>query len=405
MEDFEFYRPVRIHFGRGTELGCGEHIRAQNCRRVLLLYGCGSAEASGLLQRVRTVLQKADLEVHELGGIRPNPTAAMVSSAIAMIREHGLDFILALGGGSVIDTAKAAAIGAVAEGDFFGNFYLARRPAASALGIGVVLTIPGAGSECSVSSVIQQEVQGLTLKRGYSSELMLPRFAVLNPELTLNVPAYATACGVVDMMCHVMERYFTNTPEVEVTDRLCEGLLCSIIETAPRVMADPGHYEARANLMWAATLAHCNICGVGREQDWASHHLEHQLSGLYDCAHGAGLAVIFPAWMEFALSHDVMRFAQFAHRVFGISMDFSDPRRTARKGIAALRAFFRALGMPLSFADLGANADDIPLLLRMLDISRHTEGQFVVLGRRECEQVLRRAARYATEPAEGTASS
>ena len=404
MEDFEFYRPVRIHFGRGTELGCGGHIRAQHGRRVLLLHGCSSAADSGLLQRVRSALQGSDLVVRELGGIRPNPTAAMVSSAISMIRGNDLDFILAVGGGSVIDTAKAAAVGAVAEGDFFENFYLSRRPAESALGIGVVLTIPGAGSECSVSSVIQQEVRGLVLKRGYSSELLLPRFAVLNPELTLSVPAYATACGVVDMMCHVMERYFTNTPEVAVTDRLCEGLLCSIIETAPRVMAEPGHYGARANLMWAATLAHCNICGVGRVQDWASHHLEHQLSGLYNCAHGAGLAVIFPAWMEFALSHDVMRFAQFAHRVFGISMDFSDPGRTARKGIAALRAFFRSLGMPLSFAELGASADDIPLLLRMLDIGRHTEGRFVVLGREECEQVLRRAAGYQPGPPEGTPS-
>ena len=260
----------------------------------------------------------------------------------------------------------------------------------------VVLTIPAAGSEGSDSTVIEKEIDGKVVKNGYSSPLNVPLFSIMNPELTFTLPAYQTACGIVDMMAHIMERYFTNTTGVSVTDRTCEGLLQGIIENARIVIAEPDNYDARANIMWAGTLAHNNLCGVGREQDWATHHLEHQLSALYDVAHGAGLAVMYPAWMEYNLKHDVMRFAQFASRVFGCSMDFEDPERTAREGISALREFYKSIGMPLSFKDIGAKAEDIPLLLNMLgvDDENRTEGKFVTLHRSDCEQIYSIAARY-----------
>ena len=239
------------------------------------------------------------------------------------------------------------------------------------------------------------------VKQGLGTPLNVPAFALLNPELTLTVSRYQSACGAVDMLAHVMERYFTNTPGVDVTDRLCEGLMAAIVRNARLVIAAPDNLEARANLMWAGTLAHNNLCGTGREQDWASHHLEHQLSALYDVAHGAGLAVIFPAWMEYTLHHSLMRFAQFAHRVFGCPLDFVDPEYTARAGIGCLRRFFADLGMPLNFAGLGARAEDIPQLLNMLGVDEeaHTEGHFVVLHRSDCERIYKLEAGY--EPGSG----
>lgn len=394
MDNFEYCRPVQYYFGRGMENNTGLYVKALGKKRAMVVYGGGSAVKSGLVDRMKEVLEKEGIETFPLGGIQPNPRADKVYEAIELARKEDIDFILAIGGGSVIDTVKAVALGACVEEDFFDYYFIKKNKATKSLPFGVVLTIPAAGSEGSLSTVIQKEVNGEMRKMGYSTILNLPRFAVLNPELTLTVPLYHTAAGVVDMMCHIMERYFTNTRDVSLTDRLCEGILCSIVETAPRIMAEPDNYEARANIMWAGTLAHNNTCGVGREQDWASHHIEHQLSALYDCAHGAGLAIIFPAWMEYTVNHDVMRFAQFANRVFGITVDFEDPMRTAKKGIDALRAFFRSLGMPLGFDDIKARKDDIPLMLKMLDIDHHSEGHFVVLNREDCEAVFNIAAAY-----------
>ncbi|MGN1282006.1 MAG: iron-containing alcohol dehydrogenase, partial [Succinivibrio sp.] len=298
----------------------------------------------------------------------------------------------------VIDTAKAIALGIPDDGDFF-DFYLRKRKPVKALKTGCLLTIPAAGSESSASTVIEKEIDGKIIKCGCGSELNRPLFAVLDPELTYSVDRYQTACGVTDMMAHIMERYFTNSQNVSVTDNICEGLLRAIIENAQTVLDDPYNYDARANLMWAGSLAHNNICGVDREQDWASHHLEHQLSALYDVAHGAGLAVMFPAWMEYVYRHDVMRFAQFAVRVFSVQMDFDDPAVTAREGIARLRAFFKKIGMPLSFREIGAKKEDIPILLSMLgvDDENNTEGHFVTLYKNDCEQIYMNAVRTSSD--------
>ena len=266
----------------------------------------------------------------------------------------------------------------------------------SSLKVGAVLTIPAAGSESSTSSVIQKTIGGHIIKCGCSSELNRPSFAILDPELTYTVSKYQTACGITDMMAHIMERYFTNSECVDVTDNICEGLLRAIIKNAQTVMENPRNYDARANIMWAGSLAHNNICGVDREQDWSSHHLEHQLSALYDVAHGAGLAVMFPAWMDYVFKHDVMRFAQFASNVFNVTFDFDDPSVTARAGIKALRRFFKSIGMPLSFKDIGAKSEDIPQLLSMLGVDEQnkSEGKFVVLYKSDCEKIYTIAANY-----------
>ena len=392
MDNFEFYRPTQYFFGQGESARVGERVAALGKKSVLLVYGGGSAVRSGLIDNVEKSLESFGIAYVAVGGVQPNPRAALVYTCIEKGRDANVDFVLAVGGGSVIDTAKAAAVGIPHEGDFFEDFYIKGMQPTAGLPHGCVLTIPAAGSEGSNSAVIQKEVDGKVIKQGLSSQFNVPRFAVMDPTLTMTLPDYQTACGATDMMAHVMERYFTNTTDVSITDRICEAVLLSIIETVPRVLEDPHNYGARANLMWAGTLAHNNLCGVGREQDWATHHLEHQLSALYDCAHGAGLAVMFPAWMEYTLNHNVMRFAQFAHRVMGVEMDFADPVNTAREGIVRLRHFFKSIGMPVSFKELGAREEDIPALLNLLGIDKHSEGHFVVLGRDDCEKIYRIAA-------------
>lgn len=393
MDNFNFHKPTAYYFGAGRENEVGQLIKDLNKHKVLVIYGGGSCVRSGLLSRVEHSLNQAGIEYVSKGGVEPNPRADLVYTMIDFGRENQIDFVLALGGGSVIDTAKAVSIGIVDDGDFF-DFFLQKRSPQKCLGVGVVLTIPAAGSEGSSNAVIQKEVDGNVLKCGLNHAFNVPVFSILNPELTKILPSYHTACGVVDMMAHVMERYFTNTPEVSITDRISEAVMCSIVETAPRVIHDPNNYEARANIMWAGTLAHNDICGVGREQDWATHALEHQLSALYDVAHGAGLAVMFPAWMEYTMAHNPMRFAQFASRVFGISMDFEDPKRTAKAGIVALRTFFKSLGMPLNFEQIGASIDDIPQLLKLLFLSKKSVGNFVQLSPEDCEAIYKIAATY-----------
>ncbi|SKA65284.1 hypothetical protein SAMN02745213_01632 [Succinivibrio dextrinosolvens DSM 3072] len=395
MENFEFVVPTKYIFGQGTSSKCGEIVKGYGYKNVLVVYGSEHAKKSGLLDRIEEQLKTNSIDYSLLGGVLPNPRADLVYKGIEIGREKKIDFILAVGGGSVIDTAKAIALGIPDDGDFF-DFFTKKRKPHTALKVGCVLTIPAAGSESSLSTVIEKEIDGRVVKNGCGSPLNRPLFAVLAPELTYSVSKYQTACGITDMIAHILERYFTNSKGVTVTDYMCEGLLKSIIENAPIAINDPKNYDARSNIMWAGSLAHNNICGVDRVQDWASHHIEHQLSALYDVAHGAGLAVIFPAWMDYVYKHDVMRFAQFAVRVFGISMDFDDPSSTARDGIKAFRKFLHSIGMPLSFEEIGAKEEDIPHLLNMLgvdDVNR-TEGQFVLLYRKDCEAIYYRAAHY-----------
>lgn len=363
MENFNFYSPTEFVFGRDRENECGALVKKYGGSKVLVHFGGGSAIKSGLIDRVKASLDAAGVAHVELGGVHPNPLDTKVYEGIDLCRKEKVDFILAVGGGSSIDSAKAIAMGVPYEGDFW-DFYSGKSPAA-ALPVGTVLTIAAAGSEGSGDSVITK-VDGM-LKRGAGSDLIRPKFSVLNPALTCTLPAYQTACGVTDIMAHVFERYFTNTTEVEITDRLCEAVLMTMVKEAPRVILDPNNYEARANIMWAGMVAHNNVVGVGRQQDWNSHAIEHELSAMYDCAHGAGLAVIMPAWMEYVMNHNPMRFAQMATRVFGCAMDFENPAATAHQGICAFRKFLKSIGMPINFAELGAKVEDIPEMVRKLN--------------------------------------
>lgn len=388
MNNFNFYSPTEFVFGKGRAAEAGHFVKKYGGTKVLIHFGGGSAVRSGLIDTVKKSLGEAGIPCCELGGVKPNPRDTLVYKGIELCRAEGVDFILAVGGGSVIDSAKAIAIGVPYDGNFW-DMYSGRRTE-KALPVAAVLTIAAAGSEGSGDSVITKE-DGM-LKRGTGSDLLRPRFSIMDPSLTQTLPAYQTACGATDIMAHVFERYFTNTKEVEITDRLCEAVLLTMIMETPRVIADPNNYEARANIMWAGTVAHTNLCGVGREQDWNSHGLEHELSGLYDVAHGAGLAVIMPAWMEYVHKQDMMRFCQMATRVFGCQMNFGDPEATALEGIRRFREFLKSIGMPINFEELGAREEDIPLLVEKFGIGDGTTGGFMKLNKDDITKIYKLAA-------------
>lgn len=376
MNNFNFYSPTYFVFGKETENQAGKYVKRFNGTRVLIHFGTGSVVKNGLLDRVKTSLTESGIWFTELGGVVPNPRSGLVYQGIDICKKENVDFVLAIGGGSVIDSAKAIAVGALYDGDFW-DFYSGKQYVKKALPLGTILTLTAAGSEGSSGSVITHE-NGM-LKRATGGDAMRPAFSILNPQLTCSLPPYQTACGATDMMAHVMERYFTNTKNVEITDRLAEGILLTVINEAPKAMANPDDYEARANLMWAGMVAHNDTCGVGRDSDWSSHQMEHELSGLYDVAHGAGLAVMFPAWMKYVMNHDVMRFAQFAVRVWGCEMDFQNPEKTAKQGIECYEKFVSSLGMPIRFSELGAKAEDIPVLVKTMGLGTKTQGSFVKL--------------------------
>jgi alcohol dehydrogenase len=384
MNNFNFYSPTLFVFGKERENEAGKLVKRFGGTKVLIHFGGGSVIKSGLLDRVKQSLTAEDISFIELGGVMPNPRSGLVYTGIEICKREKIDFVLAVGGGSVIDSSKAIALGALYDGDFW-DFYQGKAMT-KALPVATILTISAAGSEGSGNSVITHE-NGM-LKRGCGGDALRPVFSVLNPELTCTLPAYQTACGTTDMMAHVMERYFTNTQEVEITDRLCESILLTIIKEAPKALANPADYDARANLMWAGMVAHNDVCGVGREQDWSTHALEHELSALYDVAHGAGLAVMFPAWMKYVMNHDVMRFAQMAVRVWGCEMDFQQPEKTALQGIYKLEQFLISIGMPVRFSGLGAKAEDIPTLVKTLFSSgAPTLGNFVKLNADDARKI------------------
>lgn len=394
MDNFTFYSPTEFVFGKDTELECGKYVKKYGGTKVLLHYGGGSVIRSGLLSNVKKALEEAGISYVELGGVQPNPRDTKIYEGIELCRKEKVDFILSVGGGSCIDSSKAIALGVPYDGDFW-DFYGTGKTVLTALPIGTILTIAAAGSEGSGASVVTKE-DGM-LKRDVGSDLLRPKFSILNPALTCTLPAYQTACGATDIMAHVFERYFTNTKEVEITDRLCEAVLLTMVKETPRVIADPDNYEARANIMWAGTVAHNDIVGVGRSQDWNSHGIEHELSGLYDCAHGAGLAVIMPAWMEFVMEHNVMRFAQAANRVWGIAMDFENPAATAKAGIKAFRRFLHEIGMPVNFAELGAKEEDIPKLVEKFGLGDGRTGGFVALSSEDVAKIYQIAVHASLE--------
>lgn len=388
MENFTFYAPTYFAFGKDAEQDTGKYVKRFGGSRVLIHYGGGSVVRTGLLDRVKKSLVAEGLTYVELGGVKPNPRSGLVYEGIDLCRKEQVDFVLAVGGGSTIDSAKAIAAGTVYEGDFW-DFYCGKL-VEKALPIGTVLTISAAGSEGSPDSVITNE-NGM-FKRGATGEAYRPKFSILNPALTQTLSPYQTACGVTDIMAHLYERYLTNTTEVEVTDRMIEALLLTMKKEGPRAVADASDYDSRANIMWAGMMAHNNSCGVGRTQDWTSHDIEHELSALYDCAHGAGLAVTMPAVFTYNMKHDVMRFAQIAVRVWGCEMDFVHPEKTAEAGIKALQDFLILIGMPKNFAELGAKEEDIEKMAHSACYGNGNPGSlggFVKLDQKDVENIYR----------------
>ena len=380
MENFTFYSPTRFVFGKDTESEAGKLVKDFGGSKVLIHFGGGSVIRSGLLDRVKASLDNEGITYTMLGGVKPNPRSGLVYEGIDLCRKENIDFILAVGGGSVIDSSKAIAAGTLYDGDFW-DFYCG-KPIEKALPVGTVLTIAAAGSEGSGDSVITKE-EGM-FKRGAGSEAIRPKFSILNPQLTTTLPPYQTACGITDIMAHLYERYLTNSKDVEVTDRLIEALLITMKNEGPKVIADPNDYQARANIMWAGTMAHTNACGVGRSQDWNSHNIEHELSALYDCAHGAGLAVTMPAVFRYVMDHDRARFEQVAQRVWGVD--------TAEAGIDAFRDFLIAIGMPSTLGELGGREEDIPTLVHNLcygDGRTGTISGFVTLNEEDCTKIYR----------------
>ncbi len=371
MENFTYCTPTKYIFGKGAELQAGTELKRLSLSNVLVCYGQGSVIRSGLLQRVLATLDSENIAHTELGGIEPNPTDPKVREGIEICRSKGIDGILAVGGGSAIDTAKAIAAGTPYGGDFW-DFWAGKAVVEKALPVGVVLTIPAAGSEGSGNSVITllDGMHKISLRTDFA---LRPKFALMNPELTFTLPATQTAAGIADMMAHIFERYFSPTTDVEITDRVSEGVLMAIMEEAPKVIAHPDDYEARANIMWSGTLAHNGICGTGRKEDWVSHFMEHELSAVYGVTHGAGLAVILPAWMTFMAHHSPRKGAQLARRVLGITGFDGDDTGAALAGIERLKDFFKSLGLPVTMRELGIAEPDIELLVRKLHENKGEE--------------------------------
>ena len=349
LKDFNFFAPTRVVFGREAEQKIGELTKAQGAHKVLIHYGGGSAERSGLLNVVRKQLKEAGIDFVELGGVVPNPVLSKVQEGIVLCRQEGVDLILAVGGGSVIDSSKAIGYGVNYDGDVW-DFWCGKAVPVQCLPIGVVLTIPAAGSEMSSSCVITKD-EGL-IKRGINSDLCRCRFCVMNPERTYTLPPYQTAAGATDIMMHTMERYFSKYEDMTITDAISEALLRTVKESALVVLKHPEDYRNRAQIMWAGSLAHNDLTECGTEKDFATHRLEHELSALFGVTHGAGLAALWPSWARYVKSRHLSRFVQFAVNVMGVENDFSHPDETAEKGICAMEEWYRKIGMPTNIHEL-----------------------------------------------------
>ena len=389
MQNFTFQNSTKIIFGRGVEGKTGEEV-GKFGDKILFLYGGGSIKDHGIYDKVMDSLAESGIEVVELGGVKPNPRLSLVKKGINICREENIEFILAVGGGSVIDTAKAISIGVPYEGDVW-DFYSGDKEVRETIPTGVVLTIPAAGSESSPGSVITKEKGGY--KRDVGSNKLRPEFAILNPEFTFSLPDFQTAAGAADIISHVLERYFTREPEVGFTDRLCEATLRTVIKNTPIVLEEPENYGARAQLTWASTVAHNDLLGTGREEDWASHNIEHELSGKYDVTHGAGLAIIFPAWMKYVYKEDPDTFAQFTTRVWNEEIDFDSIDRTAKEGIYKLEQFFERIGLPTRLRHLDVETTESDLV-EMADkcTEKGPVGNFVELDREDVLEIFRLAS-------------
>jgi len=372
MFNFDYQNGTKIIFGKDTEMQVGAEL-AKHTKKVFLHYGGASAKATGLYDRVVASLNEAGIEFVELGGVKPNPRTDLVYEGIEICRKENIDFILAVGGGSVIDSAKAIAAGVHYEGDFW-DLYTKGKQAPKHLKVATILTIPAAGSEASTGSVITNEKTNE--KRDYGHLELRPVFSILNPELTFTLPDYQTSCGLADMFAHVVERYFTQQRHDIYTARLCEATMKSVVELGRKIFKDPNNYDLRAEIMLAGMVAHNDWLGLGRGGDWVSHQIEHELSGFYDLAHGAGLCIIIPAWMKHVYKNDIPFFAQFANRVFDIEINTANLEETALKGIAELERFYQDINMPIRFSDADLPTNQIDEMVTSVMKGRESFGGF-----------------------------
>lgn len=391
MNEFVFQCGTKMIFGKDKELCVGRELKEHGAKRVLLVYGGASIRRSGLYDRVVTALKEAGIEWEELPGVVPNPRVALVRRGIELCRGKEIDFLLAVGGGSVIDTCKAISFGVYYTGDVWDLISGQVKPGENCIPVADILTLPAAGSEESDSCVISDE--SIPMKTGFGSARMRPVFSILNPELTYTLPAYQTACGCMDIMAHAMERYFSRTPDVEMTDRVSEGIMATVVHNLPIALTEPDNYDARAEIMLCGTWAQNDMTGCGRQQDWFNHGLEHQISGFYDIAHGAGLAISFPAWMEFLCDQEecVPKLAQYAQRVWNVPVYFEDLRRTAMEGVKRLRTLIRESGLPLTLREAGIGTDKFELIAdNMTNCGEQTCGAFYRMGREDILALLHR---------------
>ena len=392
MRDFVYYAPTEVVFGKTSEEKVAPLVRKYGGHRVLVHFGGQSARKSGLLDKICSLLKDGGIGYVLLGGVVPNPRLSKVQEGIDLCRKEGVDFILAVGGGSVIDSAKAIACGVLYDGNVW-DFYTGKADPAGYLPVACVLTIPAAGSEMSDSSVITNEDGDVKL--GYSNAMSRPRFAIMNPVRTFTLPAYQTAAGVTDMMMHTMERYFSPDDDMDFTDAIAEALLRSMKENVFKVLAHPEDYRARAQVMWGGSVAHNDLTGCGLAGDWATHELEHELSGMFDATHGAGLAAIWPSWARYVDKENVSRFVRFAVNVMDVPNDFTDPEGTALRGIDAMERFYRSIGMPVTIHELiGRDVTDDEIREMVRKCSRNgtaTQGSFKVLHPEDMEAIYRMA--------------
>ena len=392
MKDFNYYAPTQVVFGEQSEEKVADLVKHYGGHKVLVHYGGQSAIRSGLLDKVCKLLREGGVEFVLLGGVVPNPRLSKVHEGIVLCRKEQVDFLLAVGGGSVIDSAKAIAYGVPYEGEVW-DFYSGKAEAAACMPLGCVLTIPAAGSEMSESSVITNEDGDI--KVGYSNDLSRPRFAIMNPRRTFTLPPYQTAAGVTDMMMHTMERYFTHDTDMTFTDALAEAVLRTMKDCVFAVLKDPEDYRNRAQIMWGGSIAHNGLTGCGVEEDWSTHNLEHELSAMFDVTHGAGLAAVWPSWARYVYKEDVSRFVQFAVNVMDVPNDFSDPEGTALRGIEAVERFYHAIGMPINIHELlGREITDEEIVEMARKCSHDGSfkmGGFKVLAREDMEAIYRMA--------------
>lgn len=387
MKNFTFFNSTKIIFGKSTEQQVGKETK-KYADKVLLHYGGSSIKKFGLYDKVLKSLKDEGIQVYELGGVKPNPRLSLVYEGIRICKENNINFILAVGGGSSIDSAKAIAAGVKYPGDVWELFEKKGKTFGEIVPLGVILTIPAAGSEASDSSVITKE-EGM-LKRYYGHPNMLPKFSILNPELTFTLPKEQTVYGISDILAHLMERYFTQEKNVDLTDRLIEGSMKSLIKNAYLVLEDPNNYDIRAEIMWIGTVAHNNLLDTGRVADWGSHDIEHELSGIYDIPHGAGLSIIFPAWMKYVCKHGIKRFTQFASRVWGVDSYFNEEEYMAIEGIRRIENFYRDLGLPTRLSEFKITAQKFEEMANKC-IDRGPVGNFVKLESKDIVEIFKLA--------------